>query len=205
MKAKIEKLILESDKIFPQRKVELEKFAQSMFDQLGKEEKSNVVFLCTHNSRRSQLAQVWLWTALAFFEIDSIRSFSAGTEETQFNSNMVEAMRRFGFNITAVAMGKNPQYIVKLYNDPTIYLNAYSKRMMHPANPQRNFISVPVCGSAAKKCPVLPGAFAIVPLTYKDPKLSDNTQFERRTYDEKVIEIGREILFSIKHLDNLIK
>ena len=41
--------------------------------------KVNLVFICTHNSRRSQLAQVWSYVASKYYKLDNIMTFSGGT------------------------------------------------------------------------------------------------------------------------------
>nr|MBX2815413.1 protein-tyrosine-phosphatase [Saprospiraceae bacterium] len=76
----------------------------------------------------------------------------------------------------------------------------FSKRFAAEFNPQNNFIAVMVCGEADRACPIVPGAFARVSLPYEDPKAADNTPAEGRSYDDKVREIGREILFMVKCL-----
>jgi len=46
-------------------------------------------FICTHNSRRSHIAQLWVQTAAHYFGIRGVETYSGGTEATEFNSRAV--------------------------------------------------------------------------------------------------------------------
>ena len=41
-----------------------------------------LIFICTHNSRRSHMAQLWAQTAAAYHGVAAIETFSGGTEAT---------------------------------------------------------------------------------------------------------------------------
>lgn len=55
-------------------------------------QKININFICTHNSRRSQLAQVWAFFAINYFQLPIFFSFSDGTEATKFHRNAVKIL-----------------------------------------------------------------------------------------------------------------
>ena len=55
---------------------------------------AGLIFICTHNSRRSQLAQVWAGTAARVFGIAGVETFSGGTEVTAFNPRAIAAAER---------------------------------------------------------------------------------------------------------------
>ena len=56
-----------------------------------------------------------------------------------------------------------------------------------------------VCTDADENCPYLPLAEKRISIPYTDPKAFDNTDLESIKYDEKVQEIGREMLFVVKN------
>ena len=161
---------------------------------------SKVTFVCTHNSRRSQLSQVWFWQGLAYFNIKGISSYSGGTEATAFNHRMVSALQRFGFNLLKMDESDNPKYLMRSGVADEREMLLFSKKFADGFNPQKDFIAVMVCGQADAECPFVPGAYSRVSLPYEDPKVADDTDQEMKSYDDKVLEIGREILFMTKYL-----
>ena len=58
----------------------------------------NLNFICTHNSRRSQLSQVWAKVASVYYGTD-INSYSGGVEVTAFNERAIDSLVRSGFSI----------------------------------------------------------------------------------------------------------
>lgn len=183
------------------RKEELSYLSSEIKRQISELGKSDVIFVCTHNSRRSQLAELWLRAAAKYYNIKNVSTWSGGTEATAFNQRMVDAVVRIGFYITKDNQVKNPGYHVRL-NDEDSGLKMFSKKYDNLHNPQTGFIAVMVCGQADKDCPFVQGAFARIALPYEDPKKSDDTPQETLVYDAKVKEIGREILFMSRLLKN---
>lgn len=197
---KIDILLKESDKISLERKSTLQQLATLLLQAYSEHGQISVTFVCTHNSRRSQLAQLWMRTACLHFGIDWIKSYSGGTEATAFNHRMVKAVRDYGFTLQSISKGENPKYYFptsELVDDQDIY---FSKKYDDPFNPQQNFIAVMVCDQADEACPFVPGAAARFPLIYLDPKAYDDTEKEGKAYADKVKEIGSEILYLVKCL-----
>lgn len=66
--------------------------------------KTNLNFICTHNSRRSHFAQIW--TAIAAYQagLNTLHTFSGGTETTALHPNAVAALRRAGFRISVLGL-----------------------------------------------------------------------------------------------------
>lgn len=149
-------------------------------------------FICTHNSRRSHLAQIWAATAAAHHGLSGIETFSGGTETTAFNPRAVEALRRAGFRIEAPG-GDNPRYQVS-YGSDAPALVCFSKTFDDPANPRENFAAVMTCTDADQNCPVILGAKRIS-LPYEDPKAADGTLEEAARYDERCRQIAVEMLY----------
>lgn len=192
----------EKDLISEKRRGELTSVAKEIRRLRLCEGVSDVIFVCTHNSRRSQLAELWLRTLGQYFEIKNVNAFSGGTEVTSFNYRMVAALQRAGFTLhsedTSVS---NPVY--KLIQDSEDAHVMFSKKYDDPFNPLKNFIAIMVCSEADAACPVIPGAFSRIALPYVDPKNADDTELEVSTYDEKVREIGRELIYVASLIKNI--
>jgi len=155
-------------------------------------------FICTHNSRRSHIAQLWAWVAAEHLGVLPFESFSGGVEVTAFNPRAVKAMRRAGF-IIGEATGDNPHYPV-LLDEHAKPRTCYSKTFDDPANPAKDFIAVMVCTDAEQNCPFVAGASHRFSLSFEDPKESDGTPQETEAYDSRVAEIGREMAFLFQQI-----
>jgi arsenate reductase len=188
-------LMEEEQLIPPARQQALAKLASYIND---KPKGSSIAlnFICTHNSRRSHLAQIWTAVAAAFYGLDHINTFSGGTEATAFNPRAVAAMMRAGFKIENPG-GKNPHYQVA-YGEAAPTLECFSKVYDNPFNPTDNFAAIMTCSDADENCPFIPGAEMRLALTYEDPKAADDTPEEAQRYDERVRQIGREIFYAMR-------
>lgn len=154
-----------------------------------------LVFICTHNSRRSHISQIWAQTAAAYYGVSDVRSYSGGTEATAFNPRAVRALQQAGFRIESSATGPNPRYSVFFSHEASPVM-AYSKKFDAPENPSTAFAAVMTCSHADENCPVVWGAAARISLPYDDPKDFDGTPQEEAKYAERVADIGREILYA---------
>ncbi len=76
-----------------------------------------MVFICTHNSRRSQIAQIWARAAAFYDQVPDVETYSGGTEATAFHPNAVKAMKETGMEIRAVKDGDNPVYEIRFAED----------------------------------------------------------------------------------------
>lgn len=150
-------------------------------------------FICTHNSRRSQLAQVWAHT-LAWHHNRPLQSFSGGVEETAFHPQAVAALRRAGFHIPEPPKGENPPYEVHFAQEAAP-ISAYSKLFDAPENPRAPFAAVMTCDEAADNCPFIPGTERRIALSYQDPKVADGTPQQEATYDARCRQIATELSF----------
>lgn len=149
-------------------------------------------FICTHNSRRSQLSQIWAKTAAVYYQIP-LESFSGGVEVTAFNERAVESCKRLGFEVEVKMAGDNPHYHVSLDGKNATIL--FSKVFDDAINPQSGFAAVMTCSDADENCPFIPGAEARIPLRYEDPKAFDGTSIEGEKYDERSIQIASEMFY----------
>ncbi len=154
-------------------------------------------FICTHNSRRSHLSQLWAAVACRAYGIDSINSVSGGTEATACNERIVRSLRRAGLSVVATDPShSNPRYLAQ-FEESTPPLELFSKRYDDAYNPSQDFFAMMCCSDADDKCPVVGGAIGRVALHYKDPKSSDGTPAEAATYDTRRDQIAAEMFFLI--------
>lgn len=186
-----------------ERKSILKKLAAGIHSTLKKSEQVNLIFICTHNSRRSHFGQVWAHFAAACKGLkEKINTFSGGTEATAFHPNAIAALSRAGFNIYNTGEGNNPVSQLK-YSDTEDVIICFSKVYDDPSNPQSNFIAVMTCSDADENCPYIPGATQRFTITYDDPKISDGTPLESITYDESSLQIGTEMWYLMDVLDSI--
>jgi hypothetical protein len=154
-----------------------------------------LIFICTHNSRRSHLAQIWAAAAAAHYGVAGIETYSGGTEATAFNPRAVAALERAGFELARDdANADNPRYRVR-YSKAAKPLVCFSKEFGQPPNPRDDFCAVMTCSQADEACPAVAGAAKRIALPYEDPKAADGAPGETATYDERCAQIGRELLF----------
>lgn len=150
-------------------------------------------FICTHNSRRSQFAQIWAGVAGHFFQIP-VRCFSAGIEVTAFNERAVASLKQCGFRISVVQPGSNPVYAVS-YSANQNPCFAFSKRFDDGSIPEDSFAAVMVCDHADENCPYIPLAERRIPVRYEDPKAFDDSPLEEEMYTKRSLQIASEMLF----------
>jgi protein-tyrosine-phosphatase len=163
------------------------------------EQESRLLFVCTHNSRRSMFAQVWAQLAAEVFEIKNFNSFSAGSEATALHPNTAAALKRAGFQLTKETGGENPLYKIS-FSETAPAINLYSKTAESNELPAGNFAAVLVCVEDAEACPFIPNADARFPLSYSDPKKFDGTAEMEAMYDRCCSEIALEMLWVMKEL-----
>ncbi len=153
-----------------------------------------LIFICTHNSRRSHFGQVWAQVAAHYHGVRPVECFSGGTETTACNPRTVAALERAGIRVQAITAGENPVYLFQ-YADGVPPLAAFSKIYDQAPNPHTGFAAVMTCSQAEENCPFVPGAERRFSLTYEDPKISDGTAEESTVYDERCRQIAREMLY----------
>jgi arsenate reductase (thioredoxin) len=195
----IEKLVCEFDRISEARKPILQELTNFVDQKVKANETVLLNFICTHNSRRSHISQIWAQAAAHYYGVKNVQCFSGGTEATAFNPRAVNAMVDAGFEITATTEGQNPVYHIK-YSNEMPSLIVFSKKYDDAFNPKKDFAAVMTCSHADENCPLVSGATKRIPLTYNDPKDFDGTPQESEKYSERVQEIGREILFAFSRL-----
>jgi arsenate reductase len=186
--------LAELDQIPVERRQRIAALASFVRDRTDSGEEVALTFICTHNSRRSHMSQVWAETAAHCFGIDGVTSYSGGTEATAFSPRAVAALARAGFHIEQMSEGDNPVYAVR-FVDGMEPLRCFSKVYNQPPNPDHGFAAVMTCSDADAACPIVFGAAERVSIPYEDPKAADGTDGEASAYDERCRQIAREMLY----------
>lgn len=170
--------------------------------ELKKNEEVNLNFICTHNSRRSQLGQVWAFYAAQYFDLN-INAFSGGTEVTAFYRNTIKTLQKVGFDFNVEDFShQNPKYSITFKNSKKSILG-FSKRFDHPEN-KEPFIAITTCNNADKNCPFIPTAIKRFHLPFVDPKASDGTPEQSEVYLKTNQQIAAEIYYIFKNVKKLV-
>lgn len=192
--AKASKLTISED-----RKQVLSKFVSYLNQKAQNQETIRLNFICTHNSRRSHLSQIWAQTMANYFQVSNIQCYSGGTEATAMFWKIAETLTKQGFQIHQLSKGSNPVYAIKFdANEPAVI--CFSKVYSDAFNPTNNFAAIMTCGSADEGCPLVLGAEARFPIKYDDPKAFDNTEQMTEKYMERSLQIASEMSFVFSQL-----
>lgn len=179
------------------RKKELELLRDFILKKKGK---TNLIFICTHNSRRSHLAQIWAQIASNYYNLKGISCYSGGTESTAFYPSAIEALKEQGLLALRISEGANPIYAIR-FTDSNHPILCFSKKHDHFFNPKTNFIAIMTCDQADQNCPFIPNANHRISIKYEDPKVADGTAFEKEKYTQRSWEICREMFFIFSEIE----
>lgn len=174
------------------RKAILQDVVDYIKNKMENDEPLKLNFICTHNSRRSQLAQIWAQTAADYYAV-KVACYSGGVEVTAFNGNAVEAILQAGFEVSKEG-NENPVYLVG-YSTSSEPIPIFSKLYDDIANPNKEFAAIMTCSDADENCPFIPGTDVRIPLLYDDPKEFDNTPQVAKKYHERSMQIAAEMFF----------
>ena len=197
----VEQVLLDLEEIPDERKAVLEEIAKDVSEQIISNKNARLTYICSHNSRRSHMAQLWAQTAACYYGIDHVTTFSGGTEATECNIRTVEALRRVGFSVDGNPEEENPVYKItfSLHRPP---MKAFSKLYNQGGNPTDNFIALMCCSKADMECPVVDGAQSRYAIHYVDPKECDDTDEEAAAYDSRCREIALEMFYLMSQVNN---
>lgn len=185
---------LKPENISEERKTLLQPLLDFVQQKVSNKEQININFICTHNSRRSHLSQVWAQVAAAHFQIPNVVCYSGGTEETALFPKVAETLTNQGFSIFKIAETNNPIYAIK-YSDNALPVIGFSKKYDSPFNPVSAFAAIMTCSQADGGCPFIAGAEKRIPITFEDPKISDNTPEQAAVYAERSLQIAAEMFY----------
>lgn len=196
MKTEIGEIIsgFQKNKIFEERKQVLQPLIDYIREKRTHKEKIRLNFICTHNSRRSHLSQIWAQTMAHYFRIDNVECFSGGTEATAMFPKVAETLAKQGFEIIKLSENQNPVYAIKFDKDEMPVVG-FSKKYDDPFNPESGFCAVMTCSSADQGCPFIAGADKRIPVRYEDPKMYDGHAEMDEKYLQKSLEIGQEMFY----------
>lgn len=187
------------DEIPDERKEILSQLSAYLKEQRQKNQAINLVYICTHNSRRSHLGQVWGAVAANYYGISEINTYSGGTEATAFNPNAIKALKTTGFEITELTQGQNPRYLVSFGED--LSTTCFSKVYDDKENPSENFVAIMTCSHAEENCPYIPGVDLRIGITYDDPKDFDGTPLQEEKYLERSNQLALENLYVFSQIE----
>ena len=186
--------ILSTDNISEERKEILQPLADYIQSKTDAQQPIRINFICTHNSRRSHLSQVWAQTMAFYFNIKNVQCYSGGTESTALFPMVAETLKNTGFQIETISEGKNPIYSIKYAeNEPAVI--GFSKKLDDAFNPKSEFAAVMTCSQADGGCPFIAGAEKRIPITFEDPKAFDNTPQQAEKYQERSFQIATELMY----------
>ena len=199
----IENLIknLKPETISDERKAVLQPLTDFIQSKVSKDQEIRINFICTHNSRRSHLSQVWAQTMATYFNIKNVFSYSGGTEATALFPMVAETLENSGFEVKTISEGVNPIYTIKYaVNEHPII--GFSKKLDDDFNPKSEFVAIMTCDSANEACPLVQGAEKRIPITFEDPKAFDKTPQQAEKYNEKSLQIATELFYVFSQLNS---
>lgn len=201
-----EEVVQEFEQIPEDRKASLQELGAFIYQQRSTGQEVNLTVVCTHNSRRSQIAQIWLEVAAKWYGINELSAYSGGTESTAFNPRAVDALDRVGFRFFQLNQLENPTYQASYERKAPRQGNLlmFSKKYDDKINPKEGFMAIMVCSEADKSCPVVAGAEKRLAIPYEDPRHFDGTPSESAKYDETVRLIARELFYAMNHAKELL-
>lgn len=200
--SEIENLIkeLNPQTISDERKAVLQPLTVFIQSKVSNNQEIRINFICTHNSRRSHLSQVWAQTMANYFNIKNVFCYSGGTEATALFPMAAETLKNSGFQIKTISEGNNPVYSIKYANNEHPIIG-FSKKLDDDFNPKSEFAAIMTCDSANEACPFVPGAEKRIPITFEDPKAFDNTPQQAEKYYERSIQIATELFYVFSQIN----
>jgi len=192
----IEKVIndLQFESISDERKIVLQPLVDFIQRKASNGQEIRINLICTHNSRRSHLSQVWAQTAATYYNIKNVFCYSGGTEATAMFPMVVKTLVKQGFQIKTIAEGNNPVYAIK-YSENEHPIIGFSKTFEDDFNPKNEFAAILTCSSADQGCPFIAGAEVRIPITFEDPKAFDDSPQQAEKYEERSLQIATEMFY----------
>jgi len=199
----IEKLVKEFNPktISVERKAVLQPLKDFIQFKVSSHQEIRINFICTHNSRRSHLSQVWAQTMANYFTIKNVFCYSGGTEATALFPMVAETLQNSGFQIKIISKNENPIYSIK-YSDNEHPIIGFSKKLDDDFNPKSEFIAIMTCSQADGGCPFIVGAEKRIPITFEDPKVFDNTPQQAEKYNERSLQIATELFYVFSEINS---
>lgn len=194
--SKIENTIrsLDFENISLERKTTLQPIVDFIQNKTANDQQIRLNFICTHNSRRSHLSQIWAQTAAYYYNIKNVTCYSGGTESTALFPEVATTLMQIGFQIKTICEGNNPIYAIN-YSENELPIIGFSKTYDDDFNPKSEFAAVLTCTQADGGCPFIAGAEKRIIVTYQDPKVFDYTPQQQDQYNERSLQIALEMCY----------
>lgn len=187
--------------ISDERKAALQPLIDFVQSKNSNQQEIRINFICTHNSRRSHLSQVWAQTLAYYFNIKNVFCYSGGTESTALFPMVAETLQSSGFQIKTISKNENPVYCIKYSNNEHPIIG-FSKKLDDDFNPKSEFAAIMTCDSANEACPFVAGAENRIPITFEDPKAFDNTPQQAEKYMERSLQIATELFYVFSQINS---
>jgi protein-tyrosine phosphatase/arsenate reductase len=194
-----ESLSTQFDSIPEKRKEILEKITAYIQQRKDSNKPISLVYICTHNARRSFFGQIWAQTAASFYGIDNCTTYSGGMEVTRCHPNAINALQNQGFEAHRSSDSTNPLYEINYGGNDNML--CFSKLFNDSTNPAQDFAAIMVCSDAETNCPFIPEAALRISTTYDDPKEFDGTPLEEEKYLERANQIALECLYVFSNVN----
>ncbi|MBT8393261.1 MAG: protein-tyrosine-phosphatase [Flavobacteriaceae bacterium] len=185
---------LDMSTISDKRKEVLEPLIEYIQQKVNDKVDINLNLICTHNSRRSHLSQVWSQTMASFYNIKNVRSYSGGTEATAMFPMVAKTLIKNGFQVKTLSEDNNPVYSIK-FSDNEHPVIGFSKKFDDDFNPKSDFAAIMTCSHADENCPIVMGCDIRIPVTFEDPKNFDGTPQQEEKYLERSLQIATEMKY----------
>ncbi len=193
IKSLCESLSTQFDSIPEKRKEILAKITDYIQQRKDSNKPISLVYICTHNARRSFFGQIWAQTAASFYGINNCTTYSGGMEVTRCHPNAIKALQNQGFEAHSGSDSTNPLYEINYGGNDNLL--CFSKLFNDSKNPTQDFAAIMVCSDAETNCPYIPEAALRISTTYDDPKEFDGTPLEKEKYLERANQIALECLY----------
>lgn len=194
---------LSSHEINSERQAVLAPLIEYIQSKLIQQESIRLNFICTHNSRRSHLSQVWAQVMAAHYHIQNVHCYSGGTEATALYPAAAKALEESGLKLYPLSIEKNPVYALKFAAGAHPIIG-FSKTFDHPFNPKTSFAAIMTCAHADVNCPFIPEAEKRISVTYEDPKTYDGTPEQDEKYSERNRQIAAEMSYVFAKIKQII-
>ncbi|EHQ44241.1 arsenate-mycothiol transferase ArsC [Myroides odoratus] len=191
--------MLESRVITDHRKEVLAPLVAYIQSKVDSKSPIRINFICTHNSRRSHLTQIWMQVAASYYGIPNVTCYSGGTEQTAMYPMVATVLKEQGLDVFKIAEGENPIYAIK-YGDNEVPIIGFSKKYDAAFNPSSDFAAVMTCSQADGGCPFIAGAERRIPITFEDPKVFDGTENQQEGYFNRSLEIASEMFYIVSQI-----
>jgi len=185
--------------VLDERKEVLNPLVDYIKNKVNSNDEIRLNFICTHNSRRSHLSQIWAQRMAFHFGIQKVFCYSGGTEATAMFPKVGETLVNQGYQIQKLSEEKNPVYSVK-FDENQHPIICFSKTYFDDFNPKNNFGAIMTCTNADEGFPMVFGAEARFPIKYDDPKAFDSTELMNQKYTERSIQIASEMYYVFSQL-----